>query len=190
MNVITANVGPKYAGYTEKLYRALRRNTERDFNFSCATESKFPGWWSKFTHFPIEEQTLWIDMDMVIARNIDFALDYSGPFCIRRNPWQWNGTGWCDACLMSLSPAIGNRIATEFLENPEAIMRSYRSDQEFIADLIPDADTWQDLYPGKTASYKADNLENGPRDAAIISFHGDPKPAALLHIDWIREHWR
>jgi hypothetical protein len=46
-----------------------------------------------------------------------------------------------------------------------------------------------DLCPGEVVSYKAHVRGRGLGKARIVYFHGDPKPPALMHEDWVREHW-
>lgn len=187
MNVLCANVGNKYLGYTERLYRSLVNNTRHPFNFICITDSPYPGWWSKQSHFPLKERCLLIDVDMVITGNVDFLFEYEGEFCLRRNPW---AGAWCDGSLVVMSAEAGNRAYAPFIEDPAKAMRDFRSDQEMVASVVSTADTWQDIAPGKTASYKADNLGNGPGDAAIITFHGEPKPHQLPLEHWVWRYWK
>ena len=186
MRIVCLNTGTKYLGYTSKLYNALCRNTTKEFRFECITSSQFSSWWGKFSMHPLKEQTIYMDLDTVVCGNVDFLFDYQGPFCIRRNPW---AGAWCDASLMSISEEVGKKIAAAFFENPHKVMKDFRSDQEFIAQLIPEADTWQDFAPGKTASFKADHLDDGPGGASIVAFHGEPKPHQVNNA-WVKEHWR
>lgn len=190
MNVLCANVGKKYAGndYVGKLYRGLRRNTEHDFNFICLTQSPYPTWWAYLGAFPIQERTIIIDIDMVITGNVDFLFEYEGEFCIRRNPWPG---AWCDACLINTTPEAAARVYAAFLKDPQRAIASFRSDQEYIASAISEreADTWQAIAPGKTLSYKADNLEQSFKSASIVTFHGEPKPEQVSS-PWVKEHWR
>jgi len=191
MKVVCVNVGKdtifrKY-GYTMKLLSSLNRNSKRDWTFECIAASEYPGWWAKMEIFPAKERTIYLDLDTVITGNIDFLFDYDGPFCIRRNPWP--NCGWCDASLMSIAPGFGENIAKEFAAAPTEIMRAFRSDQELLSQMVPQADTWQDFAPGKTASYKADRLDHGPGDACIVAMHGTPKPHEYPAA-WIKEFWR
>lgn len=190
MKVVCLNTGTAYRrdGYTAKLYNSLRRNSNREWSFECIMESKFPGWWGKMEIYPAKERTIYLDLDTVICGNIDFLFDYEGEFCIRQNPWP--RSGWCDASVISLAAGAGHAIHDAFFANPAKAMRDFRSDQEFTASIIPHADTWQEFAPGKTASYKADYLQEGPGDAVLVAMHGFPKPHDLPKGHWVLEHWR
>lgn len=192
MKIICVNTGSKYRQhpYTMNLYRSLARNTVRDdWGFECITESEFPGWWGKIPLFAPDERVIYIDLDMVITGNMDFIFRYQGPFCIRRNPWP--GKAWCDSSIMSIAPGFGAHIKERFLKSPDKIMAEWRSDQELIAAMVKEADTWQDFAPGKTKSFKADKLWDGPDGASIVSFHGLPKPHEVVDsIPWVKEHWQ
>jgi hypothetical protein len=185
--IICVSIPPLYqeGGYVEKLYEGLRRNLTEPFEFNVLRESKYPSWWAKMDAFAtITEPSVYMDLDTVITGNCDFLFDYTGEFCIRKNPWSG---AWCDASLISLSPQTAMQITGYFFEDPERAMRTFRSDQEMLAYLFQPWDVWS---PGKTASYKADHLENGPGDASIVAFHGEPKPHQLPETHWVREYWK
>ena len=191
MKVVVVDTGTKFRkdGYTMKLFRALVRNSTRPWSFEVITESKFPAWWGKLEMFPAKERTVYLDLDTIICGNVDFLFDYDGDFCIRRNPWP--GRAWCDSSLFSLAPGYGKEIAKRFFDDPKKIMDHYRSDQEFLGDMIAQdkADIWQEIAPRKTQSYKANALEHGPDGAAIVAFHGIPKPHELPPDHWARRYW-
>lgn len=186
--VTCVNTGTKYADhdYTGKLFRSLWRNSTLGHAFTCITKSEWPGWWGKMDAFPCSERVVLLDVDLVITGNVDFLFEYDGPLCIRKNPWPG---AWCDTSIMSVSPKVGRWIADAFFAAPHAIIKKFRSDQEFIASLFPESSTH--VWPaGKTKSYKADNLEAGPDGASIVTFHGEPKPHELPANHWIKEFWR
>jgi hypothetical protein len=186
MKVMCLRTGDKYGReYVDTLYRMLARHTTVNFDFECITESQWPGWWGKMDLFPAKERLVFLDLDIVITANVDFLFEYQGEFCAWEDPQQgkYNGSIYC------VGPQFGNPIRELFLHNPGGVMRQFYSDQEFITHVIGLRDTWQKLAPGKVKSYKCDRLEDGPGEAAIAVFHGDPKPHTFTR-GWVKEHWR
>jgi len=180
--VVCIRVGDKYgSGYVDRLYRGLLRHTRRRFDFVCLQEEKFPGWWNKLSLFPPKERVVYLDLDLVITANIDFLFDYEGPFCVWKDPWAEQ----LNTSVMSIAPGYGERIRQLFLANPKAIMREFYGDQNFITAVVKKADFWP---ADKIKSYKADSLQAGPGEAAIVVFHGDPKPATFNE-GWVKDAW-
>lgn len=172
--------GPEYS---ERLFRGCLRHAGGPFTFEIHTKAEFPGWWQKLMLFPPKERTVYLDLDVVITGPIDFLFEYGGSFCIWGDPWN----GRYNSSVMSIAAGFGAEIRERFLADPNSIMASFHGDQEFIAHVIPRADTWQNFAPGKVKSYKADHLENGPGEASIVVFHGQPKPHELG--GWVRDAW-
>ena len=48
---------------------------------------------------------------------------------------------------------------------------------------------WEKVLPGKVLSYKRDCKESLPEGAAIVRFHGNPRPHEVKD-EWVKEHWR
>ena len=188
--IVCLNVGVKYKDhdYTGKLYRGLQRNLTRPFDFECVTESPYPTWWGKLTIFGRSERIVFLDLDNIIVGNCDFLFEYNGNFCILHDFYRFKGYG---SAVMNIAPNWGARIREDFEANAKEVMRNFLGDQNFIESKIDSADEWQALYPGKIVSYKAHECEKGiPEGAAIICFHGLPKPADVPDLPWMREHWR
>ncbi len=184
MNVVCICTGTKYGPeYVERLQNGVRRHAKLFTVFNCLWETKFPGWWGKMDLFPPRERTVYFDLDVVITGNIDFIFEYGGPFCIWEDPWN----GGYNGSVMSIAEGYGQKLRDAFLADPEKAMREFRSDQEFIRYHAPHADTWPKS--GKIKSYKADHLEDGPGDAAVVVFHGEPKPHEFTD-GWVKEMWR
>lgn len=97
-NVVCVNWGNKYGPeYTYRLYNMVKRNTTKSFNFYCLTdvlknysEPIIPillkpglgGWWNKLQLFRDDilpkDEYLYLDLDVVIVRNIDCLFDWRG----------------------------------------------------------------------------------------------------------------
>jgi hypothetical protein len=183
VKVICLCTPPKYqeGDWPGRLYRGLKRNTDRDFAFECRVQTEWPGWWGKMELFPATERTVYMDLDLVITGNVDFLWDYDGPLCVKRDLW-----GKYDTGLMSIGPSYSAFLKDVFSRNPTRCMRDFKSDQDLIAFLIDNADLWPE---DKVKSYKADRLEDGPGCASIVHFHGHPKPDQLPANHWIKEYW-
>jgi hypothetical protein len=189
MKIVTLNIGTKYAegDYVGKLYRSLVRNVTVPFEFECITQSEYPGWWGKINVLNPPERIVFLDLDTIITGNVDFLFEYQGSFAILRDFYRPDGFG---SAVMGISPGFGRNIVESFALTSKHVMKSFAGDQNFIEFHVKHADLWQDLYPGKIKSFKADNLEAGPKGASIVCLHGQPKNLDLLHLDWVRENWR
>lgn len=188
MKIVTLCTGNKYPfTYVEKLYRGLQRNLTKPFEFQIITESKYPGWWGKIEIFNPAERIVFLDLDTVIVGNCDFLFEYQGPFAILRDFYRPNGYG---SAVMSIEAGYGKHVVESFEANSKSIMEKFHGDQNWIEQQVSDAVLWQDIYPGKIKSFKADNLESGPKGASIVCFHGIPRPYDVAHLPWMIEHWR
>ncbi len=99
------------------------------------------------------------------------------------------GTG-----IMGWTAGDFDHIYHRFMESPESVMGSHRSDQEFIQKVVSLAEVrfWQDEFPGHLVSYKV-HCQNGlPGDAHVICFHGKPRPNShqvKTRSPWMEEKW-
>lgn len=183
--IVCLNVGAKYGHeYELRLYEGLCRHTTIPWDFRVIRQSRAPGWWAKLMLFPPSRRTLFLDLDVVVVRNVDALLTYDGPFCIWGDPWngRWNSS------VMSIAPGFGAEVSRTFLDNPRAVMAAHPGDQDVIWGVLEDADLWQTVAPGLVQSYKADALQDGPGDAGLCVFHGDPKPHTFRE-GWVHDAW-
>lgn len=180
--VVCLHTGDKYPfEYVEKLYRGLCRHTSNDFVFEVVTKTRYPGWWGKIEQFAPMERIVLLDIDIVITGNVDFLFEYDGPFCAWKDPWQDGLNG----SVHSIAPGFGQNMKTTFMENAAAFMRQYKTDQDFLRDY-----TVPDYWPhGLIQSYKAQGLQESPKDARIVVFHGYPKPDDI-NDGWVKELWQ
>src|SRR5207302_304818 len=111
-------------------------------------------------------------------------VSYSGDFCILRD---FHRSLLYGSGLMSWkSEAVGHiweRFVAEGLPNPK------RGDQAWIQKCMPDADFFQDLYPGQVLSYKLHCQKRPPFPGSrIVCFHGIPRPHEVSDLPWM-EAW-
>lgn len=132
--------------------------------------------------FVLNEPMIFAGLDTIAVNNIDHIA-------------QWALTGTCPAMPrhpyfdlaingVVVTPKGWDRIATEHRgENDMKWMR------EFPHVLM------DDKWPGAVQSYKAhvrpQEKQHGLSGTTkIVYFHGKPKPHELMHLPWVKEHWR
>lgn len=200
MIVVCVKVGTKYGPeYVNRLASMVARHRMRPYRFLCLTddptglecdyadiETDLPGWWAKLILFKPHskldgQRVLYLDLDTVIVANVDFLLDYDGPFCILKDFW---GPAY-NSSVMSIAPGFGRHVWEQFDTDR---MMALHGDQDWITRQVDKADLWQLMAPGKIGSYKADHLEAGPGAFSLVCFHGSPKPADFSH-EWVHHAW-
>jgi SAM-dependent methyltransferase len=134
-----------------------------------------------------------IDLDIVIVDSLDDMVSYYGEFCCKHNYLKFHEPG---GDMLGFEFGYGEKIWDVIKGRTEEIEQKTKGDEREVYKLLIDwqnIDTWQMLYPGQLVSYKLDILKNGldkfPENARLVSFHGQPRPHELLHIDWIKKHW-
>ena len=197
MTVCCLRTGERYGPeYSERLHAGIARYTTKPFEFVTKTKSKYPGWWGKVGWLNPTERIIVLDLDLVITGNVDFLFDYDGPFCIWKDPMKpvisWYDCKPCyNSSVMSIAPGFGAEIRKKFEVEPFRVMNEFWGDQEFISSMLPEGvDTWNEIAPGKVKSFKADGLNDGPGDAAICVFHGQPKMADFPPEHWVSRAWQ
>jgi len=202
LTVTCVKVGTRYGPeYVNRLASMVARHSTRPHRFLCLTDdpigvecetayvgTDLPGWWAKLVLFKphpelVGQRVVFLDLDTVIVGNVDFLLDYRGPFAILQDFYWPKKYG---SAIMSIEAGFGQQVWELF--KAKEIGR-YPGDQEWIQRHISHPDLWQDLAPKKIASYKVDILESGHKGESVICFHGEPKPADLLWDDPIRLAW-
>jgi len=201
--IVCIKVGTKYdATYVNRLAFHVEQHTTVPHEFLCLTydpvgvlcptapiDTDLPGWWSKLVlfkpHWALKDRrVVFLDLDTVIVGNIDFLLEYDGPFCILRDFYRPETYG---SAVMSFAPGC-EEIWDTFQQD---VMRTMHGDQDWLLQCIDPslADRWQDLYPGKIVSYKVHCSQGIPEGARVICFHGSPRPHEVTHLTWMQEHW-
>lgn len=189
---------PFSRGYTEewveKLYRGFYRNLTKPFRFICFTDkrrefsenifqlrlqSAKPDYGCFIEPYRLNVPMILVGLDTIVVGNIDHMADYclnETMMALPRNPYQLdqsiNG--------VALVPA-GNR----------SIFDSWagENDMEWLRRF---PNKWiDDLFYGQVLSLKAHDVRRkGLQEARVVYTHGNPKPNELLHLDWVRDHWR
>lgn len=214
--------------WVDRLYRGIKRNTTREFRFVCFVDRD-----DYEFHEPIETKKLvmpyrnmfsllepfredmgrvvFMGLDTIIVGNIDWLLDYRGPFAMLQDPYFDRP---CSGVMaFPYTPQVWEAFVAEHDKHARKhTMFGFPSDMIFLATVphvrlqatdtgfgMQDAadlsiDTGMDMQPyvrrrrGGIYSYKAHCRKGLPPDACIIYFHGKEKPHELK-ADWIERHW-
>lgn len=180
--------------YVELLYKQCQKYAP-GIEFVCISddpsvpgyvkmEHAWPRWWPKVEIFKIQGPVLYLDLDTIIVSDLNSILENVTKYdfvAIRdfykdRRMQRTLGSG-----VMAWN---GNMkyLYDEFLKDPERHMQEcttsrWWGDQGFIEKTIKHHVVyWQDVFPQKLVSWKVHCRNGVPKDAAIIAFHGKPKP--------------
>jgi len=141
-----------------------------------------PGWWAKINLFDprqIEGDILYFDLDTVILGNIDYLYNLDHSYGLND--------------LYKVSPLETGVLyikerdkATIFAGFNQRYTRKLRGDGEFVRKFDHLFKRFQNDFPGKISSYKAD-IRKGKPLTDIICFHGKPRPWEVNE-DWTPDY--
>jgi hypothetical protein len=201
LTVVCVKSKPAYDhAYVNRLYRAVERSLTIPHRFVCFTDDAegircatrpLPaghrkGWYSKLAlHRPglLTPPVLYLDLDTLIVDSLDFVQSYSGEFSILRDFYRPDGYGSGVMIWNKPQPQVWERWVAE--GQPEHPL----GDQGWMEETVPSASRLQDLYPEKFVSYKVHCQGGLPADAAVVCFHGFPKPHDFPVGHWVEETW-
>lgn len=137
----------------------------------------WPGWWSKMELFrpDIAGDIFFMDLDSTIVGNLSAFLGRDRPV-IMRDVYRPDGL---QSSVMYLPEATRSEIWAKWIEDPARWMAEFAAggDQAFLEICDVDWDVWQDVLPGRVASYKAEVRQRGLGPATrLVVFHGRPRP--------------
>lgn len=217
-NVVCLKYGDKYtAQYVNKLYNMVRRHTTGDVGFYCVTENtigldshikviplpeqkSLQGWWYKpfvFSQdFPVKGKLLFLDLDIVIIKNIDCFFEYTPTkFCIIRDFTRSMNPSWSryNSSVFRLDSGSLDHVWALLVKDP-SVTRRLHGDQDWIYEKVKDnvqfwPDEWCQSYKWEVRS-RAELVGVGrqrnfatvittpkiKKETKILVFHGDPKP--------------
>ncbi len=200
------------ASWIEKLKRGVERNLSLPHKFVCLSDVDVPcerielvkpwrGWWSKLELFRrglFTGPVLYFDLDTVVVGSLDAIASYPHHFTMGHEYYRpqllcstamaWNGN------FSFIRDGMERHDAEAITNAYDKLLAGGRiGDQAFIEDCLKGrnvkVDTFRDLFGERSiASYKVHQCESGPpADAAVVSFHGFPKPHQLG--GWVAEQW-
>ena len=230
INVICLNFGPKYGPkYVNTLYNMVSRHLTLPHNFICFTDNSsnlnknievrvlpayaIQGWWwkpyiFKEDHFNKGDINLFLDLDMVIIKNINHYIEYlPGEFVGLRDVgrvFRPDIVKLGSAVLRWPAGQFSN-IWTEFEKNLNVTTR-FRGDQDWIWHLHYDnikffPDNWIRSYKweirhrseligtGSNSYFRDNRAPTIPHDTSILAFHGYPNPDQVSD-KVIIDNWR
>lgn len=200
------------AEWVRKLRDGVARNLMLPHRFVCLSDVDVPcqriplvegwkGWWSKIELFRFGQfvgPVLYFDLDTVIVGSLDLIAAHDHRFTMAHEFYR------PDFLCSTAMAWHGDYsfIYDAFKDDAEAIARRYDAvlpggrigDQAFIEDQLnldgAHVDTFRDLFGERSiASYKVHDCENAPPDdAAVVSFHGNPKPHEIK-TGWVPQTW-
>jgi hypothetical protein len=239
-NIVCVKWGKKYsADYVNKLFNMVQRNLTPPFRFICFTDDatglipdietrefvdkELTGWWLKLELFrrsldDIRGSILFLDLDVVIIRNIDCLFEFApSEFCIIQD--QQKQTAY-NSSVFRFEAGQYPHVWERFHARKSEIVATYYGDQDWISENIKDATLWPSAW---IVSYKKQcsarmNRSYGivgkylrrnglllpkdkailPNDSLIVYFHGKPDPEDVMNgpydmwkeAPWIKDHWR
>ena len=229
-HIVCVKWGNKYVSqYVNVLYNMVKRHTTVPFEFHCITEDtkgldphiktiKLPNdpwiktWWSKLwmfgSHFPLQGNILYFDLDVIVFRNIDELFNYNpDKFMIIRDFNRCRIKDWklCNSSVMRWNTGTMNYLWDDFVSKPNKVMQDNHGDQDWITkradkDTNHWPDDWIRSYKWEMIGYKDTKARRGPklifdRPPKIIEankvavFHGEPKPFNCGD-EWVEANWK
>lgn len=188
LTVFSVCVGTKYhSAYVYALQEAVAKHLSVPHTFRCITERRlpgietvkppvpYPGWWSKSGLFApgiATGQSLYFDLDVVITGSLDYLVEYTEHEFAAPPNWAQSGWGGIQSSVMTWR---GNWTEPyEYIREqwPEIAKRLW-GDQEALWEML--GDRWTRI-PSGIYSFKYHATKSVPADAAVVVFHGQPKP--------------
>ena len=224
--------GTKYGPeYVNKLYNMVKRNCSLDYEFVCLTDNangldpriktiplptNLQGWWCKpymySKDLPINGTILYMDLDVVVASNIDKLFTYQpNHWCTIRDFTRAMRPSWkkYNSSIVRFKTGQLDYVWTEFQKNQHDIQRRLHGDQDWLfeatrqnqAMLYPDSWIlswkWEVRrskefdHSGSKGNRKFKQIEDvKPRiECCVTVFHGDPNPHNCED-PWVVDNWR
>ena len=231
--VLCLKHGNKYSSeYVNILYGMVKRHCTIDIEFVCLTDNPnglnpnitsvslpngIDGWWCKPYMFsndiPIRGTVLYMDLDVVIADNIDHLFTFASDswstirdFTRKQRPsWQKYNSS-----VVKFQTGKMDYLWQQFKKNQTNYQKRLHGDQDWLyevthkdnpATLFPDnwIQSWKwEIRNSKDLNY---NMPRGrrtlrtiehvtpPNGCCICVFHGDPNPA-FCDDPWVKQNWK
>src|SRR6266498_143508 len=205
LHVVCVRSGTKYGlEYVEILRDMVCRNLEAGTRgeFHCFTDQPekvdgifnnptegIGGWWDKLGLFkpgniPAGRRIWYFDLDTCIVGPLDEIMAYDGPFAALRDFYRPDGL---QSAVMTWRAGELDHVWEKW--TAAARPRPAGGDQVIIQSLQPDFMPLQDAFPDNFVSYKAHARFHVPDKAAVVCFHGEPRPHEVKD-GWVPYIWR
>ena len=233
--------------YVNVLYRACRAAATLPFDFVCFTENAVGldigvivkplpqiglrpdewyqrGVWPKLALYKkdlegLVGRCLFIDLDMMILRDLDAFFTHQAPFVTTDMGKSWRPgiprqNPEAGTCIFAFNFGQETQILDAFLADREAAKVKFQNEQDFVGAHARSMDFWPE---GWVVSFKRwlrrpiglDLIlppKLPPEQAKVLAFHGDPRPADLMRpginfwdnfphmghgqVDWVVNYWK
>lgn len=140
----------------------------------------------------LQGRVLLFDLDNVITGSLDDMASFDGPMAVRAAlPMYDQGERVADGDMIGFEAGskTAQKLWDKFASDPNGAALSTGGRERFFIRETVEPDLWQDIVPGQVFSYKQHCKVKLPRNARIVSFHGNPRPHVVNH-KWVREAWR
>jgi hypothetical protein len=193
--------------WVEKMRNMVARNMSVPYRFVCLTNVEnnvpcdrvplkqgWPGWWAKLELFDPDNFTgrvLYLDLDLVIRKDLKPLIQYPSPFVLMKQPVQLGRMHTKDglevviynSSVMSFDAGAGAAIFQQFNGN---VMDKYRGDQDWIGEVEPHLDTFPPDWVLKLRYCKGGTPPN--KSIVVLCMPGKNIIASRKH-EWIRKLW-
>lgn len=232
-NILCLKHGTKYSSeYVNRLYNMVTRNCTLNPTFFCITDDPtglnsdiitiptpkgLEGWWCKPYIFsadlPIKGTVLYLDLDVVIANNIDKLFKYQpNNWCTIRDFTRKQRPNWqkYNSSVIKFKAGELDFVWQNFNRDPDTIQRKFFGDQDYLYDIthtkLPATlypDNWilswkwevrksKEFAPGgRKGARKLRHIENVVpiEECCVCVFHGDPNPE-ICEDPWVIDNWK
>ena len=212
--------GTKFgANYVNALYKMVEKNITGEFRFICFTENSdgidknveimpLPQMnidenapergWRKISMMSeklgdIEGQALFLDLDIVILRNIDEFFDVDGEFVIIKD-WDFPEAVTGNSSVFRFEVGKHQDVLDYFVNNTEEVAKNFRNEQAYLSDAMHKKGVLSYWDKKWCVSFKRHCLQKFPmnyfkepkcpEDAKILIFHGRPTPEQAINGYW------
>lgn len=182
-----------------RLYETVAKHIDRKFYFYVLSnidphtvpwrviplENDWPGWWSKMelhrSDLPVG-RTLYLDLDTHVVSSLQPILDYPGELVMfparSRGSSVWEGNRKqihkYQAATMLFTPGSTAEFYKIFCNNAQWYMDNYRSEQDLMAECMPDLPTFPARWLTKLSELRKRELS---KETIIIT--GQPKDTSF-----------
>ena len=205
----------------------VAKNLTLPYQFVCFTENTqginrdtrceplpqlpLEGWWYKLwflsKEFPLNGNILFLDLDLIVFRNIDDFFSYNPrTFCIIRDFNRSVSAIWnrYNSSVFRFESHRYHNIYDRFIKNPSSNVQRYRGDQEYLYQHLKPVTFWPDEW---IQSYKWEMRDrkdivkiDGKRlfknqaapkikkNTRVAVFHGEPNIHDCQD-EWVVKHW-
>jgi len=155
---------------------------------------EMPRMWLLSQDAPLNGRILLFDLDTVITGPLDDVAQYDGRFAVLDDLWSPGVCGGGVFGFQAHDEELHDTIWAPAVQNPDQTNKMTGGDERlWLRHVIPDADRWQTLYPGRFVSSKPQPTRklrvDVPEEVSVVCFHGRPRPHEVADMPWIALHW-